>query len=347
MKKKSLILLIIIIACLSILFFNGSRPEPFNVSPTIEPLPSSSLSLDEYVATAEAHHDFRTDNHAQIIWADSSKSKTDYSLVYLHGFSASHMEGYPVHRALARRYGLNLYLSRLADHGLNSQNPLMNFRADEFVESGKEAIQIAQAIGEHVIVIGTSTGATIAAYLAAHNPELIDALIFFAPNIDVADPRSFLLTYPWGKELAHLLEGEFMSQGMSGPEFDKYWYPQYRTESLVELLSLIDQTMHERTFNSINQPTFISYYFKNENEKDDIISTDAIIHFYESLGTKKGKKVIKTTPASGNHVTISSITSKDIKTPFLQACEFIENKIGLQPTDSSSIEDLLLISLPN
>ena len=71
------------------------------------------------------------------------------------------------HRALARRYGMNLYLSRLHEHGLKGENALEKFRASNFVESSKKALQIGQSLGEEVVVIGTSTGATSAIFLAA------------------------------------------------------------------------------------------------------------------------------------------------------------------------------------
>ena len=57
-------------------------------------------------------------NNAHIIWNDTiNKKKTPYSIVYLHGFSASHAEAYPIHEHLAQKFGCNLYLARLYNHG--------------------------------------------------------------------------------------------------------------------------------------------------------------------------------------------------------------------------------------
>ncbi len=333
-----LILFLFFLVALSYLF--GSKPDSFDVNPTIASFDMPS-SPDQYVSELESNHNIRPGNQARIIWADSTKKKTPYALVYLHGFTASHVEGSPVHEALSKRYGMNLYLARLAAHGLQDNEPLAHFRADEYVESAKQAIQIGHELGDDIIVIGTSTGATLAAYLAAANPELIDILLFFAPNINVADPRSFLLTHPWGRELAETLEGDYLKQGMQGEEFDKYWYPKYRTSSAVELMSLIEHTMTDEIFERINQPTFISYYFKNENEKDDIISIEHIHQFYYSIKTTDAQKRMATSPKSGNHVTISNITSKDILTPFLQACEFIEQVCHIEVSDTTSVNQLL------
>ena len=336
-KKIALVLIVVVLVFL--LF--GSKPDHFEVDPIIKLETIPVTNLDEYIQNQESSHKIRPGNEAQIVWADSIPAKTNYSLVYLHGFSASHMEGNPVHRALAKKYGMNLYLTRLHEHGLIGDQPLDKFEADKFVESTKQAINIGHALGEKVIVIGTSTGATPAIYLAAHNPALFDILLFFAPNIDVADPRSFLLTYPWGKELAEFLEGDRLKQGMSTPEFDKYWYPTYCTSSAVELLSLIENTMTEDIFSKIQQPIFVSYYYQNEEEKDDIISTKAIENFYDKIGTPANFKRLVHTPKSGNHVTISSITSKDIRTPFDEVCKFLEEVCKIEVVNSSSSEKLL------
>jgi hypothetical protein len=73
-------------------------------------------SIDSAIVESESEIALiKAGNEAQIIWADSLGHKTAYSIVYIHGFSASHKEGDPIHRNIAKRYGANLYLSRLYD----------------------------------------------------------------------------------------------------------------------------------------------------------------------------------------------------------------------------------------
>ena len=67
------------------------------------------------------------------------KTKTEYAVVYLHGFSASQEEGDPVHYQFAQKFGCNLYLSRLYAHGIDTTEPLGNFTAEEVWNSAKEA----------------------------------------------------------------------------------------------------------------------------------------------------------------------------------------------------------------
>jgi hypothetical protein len=63
-------------------------------------------------------------------------------VVYLHGFSASQEEGDPVHYEFAQKFGCNLYLSRLEDHGVDTTQPLANVTADRLWNSAKEAYAI-------------------------------------------------------------------------------------------------------------------------------------------------------------------------------------------------------------
>ena len=49
----------------------------------------------------KATHRLKPDNEARIVWADSSRQKTAYAIVYLHGFSASLGEGDPTDTDIA------------------------------------------------------------------------------------------------------------------------------------------------------------------------------------------------------------------------------------------------------
>jgi hypothetical protein len=61
-------------------------------------------------------------------------------VVYIHGFSASQEEGDPVHYTFAKKFGCNLFLNRLADHGVDTTEPLLNVTADKLWSSAKEAL---------------------------------------------------------------------------------------------------------------------------------------------------------------------------------------------------------------
>src|ERR1700731_855599 len=94
--KKILTIVAIIIAILIIAFLSGPKPSTPVYDTTMPAVPADFAGLIKYVKTNEAKHKLKPDNEARIIWeSDSAKQKTDYVIVYIHGFSASQEEGDP------------------------------------------------------------------------------------------------------------------------------------------------------------------------------------------------------------------------------------------------------------
>src|SRR5687768_10533659 len=113
--RKFLRISAIVILLLLIAYFLGPRPAKAVFSAALPPVPAAPADVEQFVLKQESAHKLKPDNEARIVWADSSKQKTNFSIVYLHGFSASQEEGDPVHIETARKFGCNLYLSRLAE----------------------------------------------------------------------------------------------------------------------------------------------------------------------------------------------------------------------------------------
>src|SRR5258706_6613215 len=197
MMSKRFILISFPIILLLGIYFLGPEPDRPVWDKTMPAVPQEPHALEQYVAANEARHRIKPDNEARIIWADSSKKKTPYSVIYLHGFTASQKEGDPVHLQFAREFGCNLYLSRLADHGIDTTEVLLNFTVDRLWETSKQALAIGKAIGDKVIIVSTSTGGTIALELAADYPEDGVALINLSPNIALTNSSAWLLSTPW------------------------------------------------------------------------------------------------------------------------------------------------------
>ncbi len=209
-----------LIALFGIYFFGPKPADPvFNDQlPTV----ATINSLDQYVAEMESKHAIKPNNEAKIIWADSSKTQTDYAIVYLHGFSASQMEGDPVHQNIAKQFNCNLYLARLAEHGIDTTEELMNLTAERYWESAKLAYAIGKQIGKKVILMSTSTGGTLALQLAASYPE-IAGLILYSPNIEVNNPAAPLLDNPWGLQIGRaVMKGNYVDVKYTDSAYPKY-----------------------------------------------------------------------------------------------------------------------------
>src|SRR5690242_7305213 len=125
MRKVKWLLIVVLILVAA--YFLGPHPYTPSYLKEMPAVPSEAGGLEQYVISHEAQHTLKPDNEARIIWAnDSLKNKTEYAFVYLHGFSASQAEGEPVHRDIAKKFGANLYLSRLAEHGIDTTESLIN-----------------------------------------------------------------------------------------------------------------------------------------------------------------------------------------------------------------------------
>ncbi len=311
MKKFSKYLVLSL--CIALLiYFLGPQPNTPHYTVDLPEIPSSK-SLDDVLKGIENQHKIKADNQAQIIWKDSlKKERTPYAIVYLHGFSASHEEGNPVHRQLAKSIQANLLLTRLADHGLDTISPMQHFSAEKLWKSAQLAYALGKQLGDKVILVGTSTGGTLALKLAATYPE-VHSLILLSPNIAINDNKAWLLNYPWGLQIARKVTGglERKIEGKSA-EYKKYWYTNYRLESVVQLQELVETTMIPEVFQSVKQPVLLLYYYKNEKEQDPVVKVDAMLQMFEELGTAKAFKQKIALPNTGNHVIGSYITSKDV-----------------------------------
>ncbi|HXB95761.1 MAG TPA: alpha/beta hydrolase, partial [Puia sp.] len=262
----------------------------------------------------EAAHRLKPDNEARIVWTDTAKKKTPYAIVYLHGFSASQGEGDPVHRYIAKRYGCNLYLSRLAEHGIDTVDAMVNLTADKLWSSAQLALAIGQRLGDKVILMGTSTGGTLALQLAAAYPDRVAALILLSPNIAINDPAAWMLNDPWGLQIAHLVTGSdyIISKDDYGPLYRQYWYTKYRSEAVVQLEEHLETTMNKTTFQKVRQPVGLYYFYKDEHHQDSTVKVSAELEMFDQLGTPPELKYKQDIPDAGTHVICSPIRSHDV-----------------------------------
>lgn len=329
MSKKTILITFPILLLAGIYFLGPepARPVWNNDMPSV---PQQAADLEKYVADNEAKHTIKPDNEARIVWADSTKKKTEYSVVYLHGFSASQEEGDPIHEQFAKTFGANLYLARMADHGIDTTEQLLYFTPDRWWQSSKEALAIGKTLGEKVIVMSTSTGGTMALILAATYPQDVFALINMSPNIGINDPNAWLLNDPWGLQIARLVIGGNSRSFPKDEAKDRYWNNPYRLESVVQLQELVEDKMNKSTFEKVKCPSLTLYYYKNEQEQDPTVKVSAILEMNKQLGTLDDLKVAVPIPNAGGHVLGSHIVSKDLETVASEVKKFTIEKLKMQ-----------------
>jgi len=171
-----------------------------------------------------------------VIWADAPGSRTPLALVYLHGFSATRAEIEPVPQLVARALGANLFLARLAGHGRPGA-ALGQVTTEDWALDLDEAMGLGRRLGRQVVLIGTSTGGSLAA-LAALDPALHEGLagvVLISPNFGLRAPSAWVLDLPHAHRWLPTLMGHERSFVPHNAEHARYWTTSYPTRALFPM----------------------------------------------------------------------------------------------------------------
>ena len=146
--------------------------------------------------------------------------------------------------AVARALGANLFFTRLTGHGLTGAD-LARAKAGDWLNDLDEALAIGARLGTRTLIIGTSTGGTLAA-IAATDPGLaknlaknLAGVVLISPNFRLKPLASRLLDLPavavWGPWVA----GPTRSFTPQNQTHATYWTTSYPTAALVPLAALM------------------------------------------------------------------------------------------------------------
>ena len=181
-------------------------------------------------------------------WHDAEVA-TEWSVVALHGFSASRQETAPLAELVANTLGANLFETRFAGHGLKS-NGLTDVAAELWLDDVAEALTIGAQIGDKVVVLAVSNGAALTMSMLDHPAmQSVDALILVSPNFAPSDKGSAFITRPFGPLLLRLLVGPTRSWEALNERQEIFWTTSYPSRTLVEVMRVVDranETLRER-----------------------------------------------------------------------------------------------------
>lgn len=267
-------------ACLIVVFALGPRARTDAYKPKNLLIPKE---LDSYLLDAERSAQLRPMTEKKIIWARPDKRKTDYALIYLHGFSASRREISPVNEKTARALRANLFFTRLTGHGQTGKE-LGSASLNDWKNDAREALEIGHQLGKNVIVVGTSMGATLAVWLALQKKPL-DTLILLSPNFALKDKRSQLFLWPWGITFAKLFIGAHLSNTAHSDLEKEIWTLEYPLDAVMPMVLLL-QEMKQTDVSQISTPTL--FLFTHSDERVDLNQTKSV---YEKWGTAHKKLV--------------------------------------------------------
>ncbi|WP_395767723.1 alpha/beta hydrolase [Aquirufa sp.] len=322
--KKILVAIIVLI----LLYALGPHPEaPTLPGPTWNDIPDNPQAITAFLKAKEAQNgNLKPNNEGQIIYADSANpKKTKTVVLYIHGFSASPMEGNPLHKEVAKALRANLVLARIEDHGeFPTDSTMARASADKFYQSVENYYALAKKLGDEVIVLGTSFGGAMSLVLATKHPEM-KALLLYGPCIAIKDPTASLLDNPWGLQLARtVMQSDFRDIPSVSPGHKNFWSLHYRLEGIVAIQNFLTHEMTDETFSKVKVPVFLSYYYQDKEHQDNVVSVQAMRDMFPKLGSKNKKE--QAFPLSGYHVITSDILGKRVDLPIQASLEFI-NKL--------------------
>jgi esterase/lipase len=241
-----------------------------------------------------------------IVFADEAQpEKTKYCVLYIHGFSATRQEVSPVPENVAKHLHANYHATRLTGHGLTGE-ALASATPYDWMFDTLEAWQIAEQLGEQVVIISTSTGGTLTSWLAQQEVTVgkLAALFMISPNFGPKHWAMPLFQMPWSRYWIPLI-----SKGTHGWEPANeasaiYWTYNYPTTIIHDMDAFVNAVC-DSSVEHIETPTLFIY------SDDDIIvnsrKTDAVARRWGAA--IKHRIAFPARPNDNNHVITGDIVN--------------------------------------
>ncbi|EEE36652.1 hypothetical protein RKLH11_485 [Rhodobacteraceae bacterium KLH11] len=243
---------------------------PVDLQPRFDPRKFGEGVQVYFESIESAYDDIVPGVEKRVVWQEGfTEQRTRYSVLYVHGFSASSEEIRPVPDRIADALGANLVYTRLQGHG-RAGSAMADATASGWMQDIAEGLAAARAVGEEVIVISTSTGGTLAA-AAALDAELstnVAAMVFVSPNFGVNTIAAWVPSLPWARHWLPVLMGAERDVSDSDPEKNKYWTTVYPWEAVVPM-SVLVETVYALDFSGARVPAL--FWF---SEDDQVVRPD-------------------------------------------------------------------------
>jgi esterase/lipase len=178
------------------------------------------------------------DLKSRILWPDGQVKRYSKAVLFLHGFSASPLEFTPLTEQLSSNSGVPIISPLFSGHG-QDPNAMLNVKAEDWLFESLRAYEISKRIADHVDVIGSSTGATLAYIVAAMGDAQFEHIVLMSPNFGPKDSRSELITGPWSHLITQLILGPYYSWDPVSELQAKRWLTRMSSRALPEMMSLV------------------------------------------------------------------------------------------------------------
>jgi len=305
MRRRLRIALVVLALAFGV-FFAGPRNGFGPLTPSARAAPPTDIgALAGWIERQEATvPDIRPGTAKGIVWHDAAtRARTPWAVVYLHGFSASRLETAPLAEQVAQALGANLFHSRLSGHGRASPQAMGEASVQDWLADAVEALRIGHTLGDKVLVIGCSTGATLATWLAlTPDGRNVAAQVFLSPNFGPRDKRSEVINWPWGRQIALALQGEKRNWTPSDPREAIAWTTHYPTQALFPMMALVKQ-VRESDMAAFQAPLLMLH-----SEQDQTVDPQLSRAVFERVASPhKHSIVVDYSESRGQHVLAGDI----------------------------------------
>lgn len=204
-------------------------------------------------------------------------------VVLVHGFSSSPAELKALGEELFEQ-GYNVMGVRLAGHG-TSPYDMENFAWQDWYESVENGYEIMNGFVDEIVMIGFSTGGTLALRFAATNPEKLVGIasvcsplalhggaVPFVPAVNALNKLTSLLPSVDGVK-------RFIKSGTAIPKINYSHYPVFAVNELVKLMSHTQKVLPK-----VTAPTLIV-----QSTKDGVVKAHSAEDIYKNIGSNHKK----------------------------------------------------------
>lgn len=301
-------------------------PKPVFVDRWVEPeVPNDVVA---WLAESESGVEGLDPSDAkEVVWATNPGERTPVSIVYLHGFSADKHELDPVVQRVAAELGANVYLSRLAGHAVGPAG-LGTATVGHWLDDTVEALAVGATIGDRVVVVGTSTGGTLATWLATKEEaqDRLAAIVLVSPNFHPKNRLSRIPLYPWGEQVGRLVAGDERCWEPSNEAQARHWTTCYPTTAIVEMMTLVEH-VRLADLSSISVPVLVLY-----SPDDQVVEPEETLRVVPGMtGTDPVVRVIEGVTDRSRHVLAGDILSPETNENVIALIsDFLAQRLGLR-----------------
>ena len=315
-----------LLLALAALFFLGPVNEFGPDTPTARQAPPTALAdLDPWLQTSESKFEgLRPGTAKGVVWASADKQQTPWSVVYIHGFSATRLETAPLADQVAKALGANLFYTRLSGHGLPGQ-AMGEASAQDWMADTLEAVRIGKTLGRKVLVISCSTGSTLSTWLGT-TPQAADvsAFVFISPNFGLKNKMSELINGHWGQQIATAISGDTIRYEQTDPREVVAWTGSYPTKALFPMMALVKK-VRDSDLSAFQKPVLVLY-----SAADQTVDPEEIKATFARLGSQqKSIDAVTYSQSKGQHVLAGDIRDPQSVAPMAESIVHWTNSLAI------------------